>query len=628
MGDEMPLLQNMKLRWKILFPILILATIAVGGLLYVTTQYQRSNDAYSSFISNESAAAMLNARATANLIMLGYATTRMAHNDVDTPEYQDAALTFERHLLQIKERLTQTVNLVPARRRAVTEILGKVSAIDAMTREIMKPGTPGFRTSDLSAAVDQAITAAMPEFTKGNEELTRRMTAGRDSLTAKAKSTISWSVAMLGLAISLAIIATLVITALGITRPITALKDHMAQLASGRIEDPVVCADRRDEIGEMARAVLIFRDNAIRTSALERDAEQQRSDAQRDRKLVAEREKEYAEAMATATQELAEGLKHLSAGNLAIRLQEPFAPEFEALRSDFNNAMLRLGDTIQAVAETSRTIDSGAREISVAADDLSRRTEQQAASLEETAAALDQITANVANSSQRAEEALDVANQANQSARGSAEVVMRAVEAMSKIERSSAQISSIIGVIDEIAFQTNLLALNAGVEAARAGEAGKGFAVVAQEVRELAQRSASAAREIKSLIKNSSADVTAGVQLVGEAGASLRIIEGHISLIDQHMASISASAREQALGLKEVNSAVNQMDQVTQKNATMVEETNAAGAKLAHVATSLQTLINSFNLNAEPETPRGYVFSRVQAEADFFAERILRRNAA
>jgi methyl-accepting chemotaxis protein len=191
-----------------------------------------------------------------------------------------------------------------------------------------------------------------------------------------------------------------------------------------------------------------------------------------------------------------------------------------------------------------------------------------------------------------------VAIQANESARHSGAVVANAVDAMGKIEQSSSQISSIISVIDEIAFQTNLLALNAGVEAARAGEAGKGFAVVAQEVRELAQRSAKAAKEIKDLIRNSSVDVESGVKLVSETGDALKTIEGYIVTINQHMDSIATSAREQSVGLSEVNTAVNQMDQVTQQNAAMVEEANAAGATLANEAARLRELIGRFDLGA------------------------------
>jgi len=312
--------------------------------------------------------------------------------------------------------------------------------------------------------------------------------------------------------------------------------------------------------------------------------------------MTAEAEAAAQKRLQEATSGLATGLRRLAAGDLGFQLNEPFAPDFEALRRDLNGAVSQLADTLRAVAQSTTQIDSGTREISQSTDDLSKRTEQQAASLEQTAAALDQITANVSNSSKRADEARSVAVQANASAAHSGKVVASTVDAMQKIEQTSNQVSNIIGVIDEIAFQTNLLALNAGVEAARAGEAGKGFAVVAQEVRELAQRSAKAAKEIKELIRNSSVEVQSGVKLVSETGEALKTIEGHIVAVNQHMDAIATSAREQSVGLAEVNTAVNQMDQVTQQNAAMVEESNAASATLAGEAGTLRELIGRFQL--------------------------------
>lgn len=303
-----------------------------------------------------------------------------------------------------------------------------------------------------------------------------------------------------------------------------------------------------------------------------------------------------------AVNTIGEALKKLAAGDVSFNLESPFASDFEELRQTMNEALNQMRNALSAVAHSTDQIDSGTREISQSAEDLSRRTEQQAASLEETAAALDEITVNVNNASKRADDARHAAIVASSNATRSGQVVADAVAAMSRIESSSNQISNIIGVIDEIAFQTNLLALNAGVEAARAGEAGKGFAVVAQEVRELAQRSAQAAKEIKGLIRNSSEEVSTGVKLVSETGDSLRIIHENISTVNQHMEAIASSAKEQAVGLSEVNSAVNQMDQVTQQNAAMVEETNAASATLAQETARLRGLVEGFQLGAQPNS--------------------------
>jgi methyl-accepting chemotaxis protein len=292
----------------------------------------------------------------------------------------------------------------------------------------------------------------------------------------------------------------------------------------------------------------------------------------------------------------------MAAGELRFQLDVPLSPEFESLRHDLNSAVLQLRETLTSVVGSASEIDGRSRKISEGSQDLARRTEQQAASLEETAAALSAITLNVKSSSKQVEEARAIAAHANQSAVHSGNVVAGAVEAMGRIEDSSIKIASIITVIDEIAFQTNLLALNAGVEAARAGEAGRGFAVVAQEVRGLAQRSAQAAKEIKDLIDRSSHEVECGVQLVSETGVSLKTIVDHVVSINSSMDAIAASAKEQSLGLSEVNLAVLQMDKVTQQNAAMVDETNAASATLVNEAAHLQQLMTRFQLD-RPAAP-------------------------
>jgi len=407
-----------------------------------------------------------------------------------------------------------------------------------------------------------------------------------------------------GVAITIvAVIAILFLLQKTLVSPLLSIAGAMRNLAGGDTSAEVPGFGRRDEVGQMAEAVEVFRQNAITARKLEQEAEASRGETEATRLENQKRIEQEAEKLRFATNTLGAGLKRLAEGDVSFQLNETFSEEYEPLRQDFNASLKQLGMTLSSVMQSVESIDNGTREISSGANDLSKRTEQQAASLEETAAALDQITVNVSTSSKRTEEARTVAILANQDAAKSAEVVSNAVEAMRRIEESSEQISNIIGVIDEIAFQTNLLALNAGVEAARAGEAGKGFAVVAQEVRELAQRSANAAKEIKGLIQNSSTEVASGVKLVRDTGVALKAIGDYISQINQLMDAIATSAREQSTGLAEVNTAVNQMDQTTQQNAAMVEQSTAASAALAQEATRLRSLVSRFNLSGRATAP-------------------------
>ncbi|MGF6253010.1 HAMP domain-containing methyl-accepting chemotaxis protein [Ensifer sp. LBL] len=535
-------------------------------------------------------------------------------------QLSDTRMAFARHL----------ISLTPFEKKAAEKVIGETVAgfnkladeySSLMVTDADKAGLDNVRTAyqaylsvaegmvklsnNLENMKAQSVFKVEMRETEGKvdeaiKEMRALNLAGADAAVAASSATHD-QIRMIEIGV-IALAAVIVLGAIlyavrGIARPIQIITRSMARLAEGDTDSSIPYGARKDEIGEMARAVEVFRQAAIANQHLEADAQTQRAKAEAERLRVTEEAEAAAQRrLQEATAGLATGLRRLASGDLAFQLNEPFSPDFEQLRHDLNQAVAQLADTLAAVSSASGSIDSGAREVSQSADDLSRRTEQQAASLEETAAALDQITVNVGNSSKRTHEARTVAGQANESARKSGAIVSGAVDAMGRIEHSSSQISNIIGVIDEIAFQTNLLALNAGVEAARAGDAGKGFAVVAQEVRELAQRSANAAKEIKDLIRNSAVEVESGVRLVRETGEALRTIEGFIVTINQHMDAIAVSAQEQSAGLSEVNTAVNQMDQVTQQNAAMVEEANAASAQLAQEAGRLRELIARFTL--------------------------------
>lgn len=380
------------------------------------------------------------------------------------------------------------------------------------------------------------------------------------------------------------------------------LSRAMHRLAGGDLETRIPCTGRSDELGTMAAALANFREGATQKRKLETEAVAAHRAAETQRQTREQEEARQATELADMMKRLGAGLGQLANGDLASRLDVAFPSAYEKLRVDFNAAMAQLQETMQSIGQNASGVRTGATEMTRAADDLAKRTERQAAALEETVAALGSVTGTVKQTATSAESALKVVNIAHDDAERSGSVMREAVGAMSEIEASSRQIGNIIGVIDEIAFQTNLLALNAGVEAARAGDAGRGFAVVATEVRALAQRSAGAAKEIKSLISTSGAQVETGVRLVGETGTALEHIVEQVNALNKMVGKIAHSAKLQATGLAEVNTAMGQMDQMTQQNAAMVEQATAASHTLSTEAGTLESLIGRFNLGFEPET--------------------------
>ncbi len=394
-------------------------------------------------------------------------------------------------------------------------------------------------------------------------------------------------------------------------RHLATIRAAMTRIMGGDCSATLSFADRKDDLGRMASAVHAFRDGVQEKARIEREAEAARASAEAEKAAAEAMRAEVARKQADVVRDLGAGLSRLASRDLTVQMSA-FPADYAQLEADFNTAASALRDAIATVASNSEAITAGSMEISRAADDLSRRTEQQAASLEQTAAALDEINATGKKTAEGAIHARDVVSTAKADAEETGAIVHRTVEAMGNVEKSAQQISQIIGVIDEIAFQTNLLALNAGVEAARAGDAGRGFAVVASEVRALAQRSAEAAKEIKSLISTSSSHVKEGVDLVAQAGAALQRILTHVTDINAVVLDIAAGAQEQASGLAQVNTAINQMDQATQQNAAMVEQSTAASHALCKEASGLSELLGQFQIGGRQQALRTIPTAKVK----------------
>jgi methyl-accepting chemotaxis protein len=389
---------------------------------------------------------------------------------------------------------------------------------------------------------------------------------------------------------------------------LASLAGTMNGLAAGDLKAEIKHQERPDDIGSMARALVVFRDAALAKDAMEADKarmEQEAAghrDAADGQRLRSEAERaEQARVQEGVVHALGTGLERLAEGDLTYRITDSFGSDYAKLRDDFNAAIAKLQETMRQIATNTESMKAGSVEISQAADDLAGRTEQQAASVEETATALDELTATVRQTAESARLASQATTQVKAEAEQSTSIVRDAVLAMGGIEKSADEISQIVGVIDEIAFQTNLLALNASVEAARAGDAGKGFAVVASEVRALAQRSAAAAKEIKELIAASNGEVEKGVTLVGQTGSALQRMAEEITRATSLVAEIAGAAQEQASGLQEVNTAVGEMDQSTQQNAAMAEQSTAAAHSLSQEADRLSALVARFQLGGDVE---------------------------
>ncbi len=436
---------------------------------------------------------------------------------------------------------------------------------------------------------------------------------------------------------------------LHVTRPIGRLTRFATALSQNNLDVALTDTKRRDELGELVSAMAVFQANALKMRELtEADEQRAAMTEQQRRETMAELQRAFGDVVEaagggdlaarvatdfadpelntlassinqllstiqTSVSETGDVLAALAEADLTRRKEGNYQGEFARLKDSTNTVAERLSDIVGQIRKTSVDLKTATGEILSGANDLSERTTKQAATIEETSATMEQLAQTVLANAERASGASVDAGTVTTAAEEGGAVMVRATEAMERITQSSAKISNIIGMIDDIAFQTNLLALNASVEAARAGEAGKGFAVVAVEVRRLAQSAAQASSEVKALIEQSATEVGAGSKLVSDAADRLQAMLEAVRRNRESLDGIARESREQASAIEEVNTAVRQMDEMTQHNAALVEETNAAIEQTEAQASELDRIVAVFNVGSH-----GSVMAtspRVKAEA-------------
>ncbi|SFI70808.1 methyl-accepting chemotaxis sensory transducer with TarH sensor [Bosea sp. OK403] len=624
-------LQDLAIRTKIAIPLIIIGAISLATAIYGGREYGRIQKTYSDLISQRATAILDAARATRAMSDI----SRDLYKSIAYPDYmkqnttaiEDVRKSYDRALA----RLTDAKISFPQKAAEFDALARNFMALKAQVDDVVAMAA---RDEDLAALsvmsqLDKMISEIVAQADALNDSVKADTEATSGQLDAEARTLNQLVLALSALGMLLGLIGAMVLVRHSITRPLDLLKQRMGDLADGDYQIAIDGQTRKDEIGAMARAVQIFKDNGLAVQRLETETAEGReaSDAQRlaieqERAGHAREQERLAAEQRQVMDLLANGLDLLSQGDLTYRIDADVAAEYEKLRDDFNLAVGHLSETIRTIQATSGDVGNAAREINMGADDLSKRTEEQASSLEETAATTEELAASVKAAATASRQAVALADEAMDVARKGGAIVGEAVDAMARIEAASRKISDITTVIDEIAFQTNLLALNAAVEAARAGDAGKGFAVVASEVRTLAQRSGAAAKDITALITESGAEVAQGVGLVRSAGEVLERIVEASRKVSATVSDISAASAEQANGIDEMSQTVAHMDEMTQQNAALAEESAASATALSDQIQRLNALVASFRTNADTQGLRELAAGMAREDANWQSRRV------
>ena len=641
------------IRTQILGLIAIVAAgalVALGCALLAMTRIDTMNDRSSQ--QNHIALAAERLNAAVNLVVADSYLVYTARN----PHFAGiAATTVEGGLAKVEERRKDLARLIPPAERErmekistlITEFVAIRLETTRMVREISARAAEAWGNSDASKKNRATLQEELTSLSSFNETLANEVDAASSAFSEQVRT---WLPVALIAVLGGAIFGALVFSRRSIIRPLVDLGGTMSRLTAGETQIEVPHTKRRDEIGEMARAVSVLRQSTEQVALLQEQERAASAARIRSADAMASVVSDVGEVVAAAAagdfsarlqidhgdeqmQQLVAGineinavvdnattefvavLRALAAGDLTHQVQTAYRGRFAELKDAINETLSRLSATVSTIQTMSADVGLSAREINMGADDLSKRTEEQASSLEESAATTEELAASVKAAAQAAQQAVRQAGEAMQVAQAGGNIVTDAVSAMERIEAASKKISDITRVIDDIAFQTNLLALNAAVEAARAGDAGKGFAVVASEVRTLAQRSGEAAKDISGLISSSNTEVEAGVKLVRQAGDALTRIVAASQSVQATVSDVAAASSEQANGIEEMSQTVAHMDEMTQANAALAEQSAASAGALSSKIGELNALVAGFRTSesAGSASPRSAAFESTNA---------------